>query len=192
MFFVALLSLIICPAVAQAHVIEGTGLMSGLAHPLTGLDHLLAMVAVGIIGARASTRAMFLIPAIFLGSMFIGICCGPMTILPQIVEIGICSSLLVFGIIIYFNQSIPLVFMASTVAFFAFFHGHSHGEELLIVQNAIPYYFGLIMSTAFLHFSGVTLGVFSRKHLGLQTALHYSGGGMCVTGLYLMIPYLGS
>lgn len=191
MFFLVILSFIICPSLAQAHVIEGVGLTDGLVHPLSGIDHLLAMVAVGIIGVRFGAPTMFLVPVIFLISMCLGIFCGVPTIPPQIVEVGICGSLLFFGAILFAFKKTSLLWTICGVALFAFFHGHSHGEEVFLLQHAATYYSGLIIATALLHLCGIALGVYGKNHLGFERALRYSGAATFVVGLYLMIPNLG-
>ncbi len=182
--------ILLFPSTLHAHIIPGSGMVDGLIHPLFGIDHLLAMIGVGIMGARIGGISIFLIPATFLFSMIIGICTPFLKIWSPFVEAGISSSLLFFGIYMVIAKNISLLWAIGGTAFFAFFHGHSHGEELLFVTDAAAYYLGLIVMTAILHFSGVMIGVFGKKYLALQKAIRFSGIAMCAFGISLLFPNL--
>jgi len=186
----ALTSFLCLPTDLQAHVISGSGFTNGLAHPLFGLDHLLAMVAVGILGAKIGGKAIYLLPCTFIFSMMIGLGTFFINISPPLTEIGINGSLIYFGILIALAKEMKLTSTLGGVAFFAFFHGHSHGEEWFIVHHATAYFAGLLLMTALLHISGVGLGILGRKHFTIQKALQLSGFTMSALGVYFLLPNL--
>jgi len=188
--FLCVLFLISCPSVLQAHVVSGSGFASGLTHPLFGLDHLFAMVAVGILGVKIGGRAVYLLPMTFLCSMVCGLGSYFLPLWPTFVQIGISSSLLFFGLLVTLTKDIGFTATMCGVAFFAFLHGHSHGDEIFIVQNAAAYFLGLILMTGLLHVGGITLGVLGKKYFSVQKAIQLSGLAMCVAGVLFLLPYL--
>lgn len=188
LFLLSLLSLIALPSALHAHVIEGAGLVSGFTHPILGVDHLLAMVGVGIIGARFDGYPLYTVPAVFVMSMTFGIGSGMVAIWPPLVETGVSSSLLVFACMLGLFRNTPIGWAIGAVAFFAFFHGHAHGEELFVVANPLPYFTGLLLATMLLHLVGVAIGILGKRHLIVERVVQLSTIPMGIVGLTLLLP----
>ncbi len=151
--------LTLMPVMAYAHPGHGTsGLVSGLSHPLFGLDHLLAMVAVGLCAAKLGGTARWLLPLLFVGVMVLG---GGLAMagmhLPG-VELGIVSSVIVLGMLLIFARSGATVPAAVLVSGFALFHGYAHGAEMPAGAGAAAYAFGFAVATAALHGLGLVGG----------------------------------
>lgn len=139
----------------QAHLIGGEGFSSGFLHPLLGLDHLLAMIAVGVLSAKIGGRAVFALPAMFVFSMAIG---GTLAILGRSlpgVETAITLSAFFFAMLALFKP--PLKSAIFFVALFALFHGHAHGEEMPAIAQPVLYILGFVVSTTALHFIGASI-----------------------------------
>lgn len=132
-------------------------------HPLSGLDHTLAMVLVGLIAARLGGRARWLLPATFLFVMAAGGTLGVAGISISDVELGIALSLVVFGAIAAAGVRAPVAVAAGLVGLFAIFHGHAHGTEMPMDASGIAYGVGVMVATALLHALGIALG------LGIET-----------------------
>ena len=152
-WFTVLGILLLWPVAAWAHVESGQagGFISGLSHPVSGLDHVLAMVAVGLWGAQLGSPAVWLLPVAFPMMMAFGGMLGLMGIPVPGIEIGIAASGIVLGALILGEIKMPLVGALVVVAFFAVFHGHAHGTELAPGQNAILYSLGFVIATGTLH-----------------------------------------
>ena len=117
-------------SIAQAHPGHGGGLLAGIAHPLFGLDHVLAMVAVGVWAFQLGGRARWLVPASFVALMAVACGAGIAGVALPLVEAGIATSVLVLGLLIAFAVRVTPAFGAGIVALFAIFHGHAHGAEM--------------------------------------------------------------
>ena len=113
------------------HSYGGGGILTGFLHPILGLDHLLAMVAVGFLSAQMGGRAIWTIPVAFVGVMLLGGVMGILGVPVPLVEYGITGSVLVLGLAILVNRGIPEWVAIAFVGIFAFFHGHAHGTEYL-------------------------------------------------------------
>jgi urease accessory protein len=179
--FVALAAL--HPSLAFAHVEAGRaeGLLAGLRHPVSGLDHVAAMVAVGLWGAQLGAPAVWLLPVTFpmvmaLGGMF-GLLGAP---LPG-VEVGIALSGILLGLAVLAEWRPPLWLAGLLVAFFAVFHGHAHGAELPEGASGLLYSIGFVMATGTLHAIGIGIGVIHRWGWG-RVALRAAGALVAVTG----------
>lgn len=157
----------LAPAIAFAHPAGGAahGFGSGFAHPFLGLDHLLAMIAVGIWAGQRAGRALWVLPASFVAAMGLG---GALAFsgvgLPG-VEAGILASVLVLGALIAVAARLPLPAAAAVVAGFALFHGHAHGTEMPQTLSGFSYGAGFSAATALLHAAGVA-GVALLHRLG--------------------------
>lgn len=145
-------------SIAHAHPGHGGGMMAGIAHPLFGFDHLLAMVAVGIWAYQLGGCAKWLVPASFVALMAVAGGVGMAGIGLPMVEAGIAASVLVLGLLIAFAIRVTPAFGAGIVALFAIFHGHAHGAEMPLLGSAWQYGIGFIVSTAALHGLGMALG----------------------------------
>lgn len=153
--------LVALPNVAQAHITNSTGsFSSGLTHPVVGLDHMAAMVAVGIIGARIGRHAVWKLPTTFVGSMIVGALLGMLKVPVPLVEGMITASVLVLGIFIFSFKTIPEKMILAAVAFFALFHGHAHGSEMAMTPRFV---IGFVLSTSFLHVTGILIGQFANR-----------------------------
>ena len=173
--------------IAAAHLIGGNGLSSGLAHPFFGPDHLLAMVAVGIISTQAGGRkGIIAVPMAFVASMVFGGALAIAGIPLPAVETGIGISVLVLGIMIAFSKKIPMKWAIACVAIFALFHGHAHGEELSAISNPALYVFGFVFSTAVLHITGALVGHYAKKTEFTFNALRAAGALMAIAGLFFL------
>jgi len=158
------LCLLLLPMTASAHTESGTigGFVSGLQHPLTGLDHIVAMVAVGLWGAYLGAPAMWLLPVIFPVVMALGGGLGVLGVPLPAVEKCIALSGVILGLAVAFAARPPLWVSAVIVGFFAIFHGHAHGTELPEAANAMTYAVGFVIATGLLHLSGIALGLLVR------------------------------
>lgn len=156
-----ILGVTIYAAPAYAHPGHGAATFgSGLIHPFAGLDHLLAMVAVGLLAARSGGRGLWMLPASFVGFMLVGGLLGLGGIGSRVepVEWAIAGSVLVFGLMIALLRTVPLAAAGAIVALFALFHGHAHIVEMLH-GSALGYMAGMLLGTAILHGAGLAGGI---------------------------------
>jgi urease accessory protein len=151
--------------VASAHPGHGGGLLAGIAHPLLGLDHVLAMVAVGVWAYQLGGRAKWLVPASFVALMAVAGAAGMAGIAMPMVEGGIATSVLILGLLIAFAVRVTPAFAAVIVALFAIFHGVAHGAEMPALGSAWQYALGFVPATAALHGLGLALGKGSVKQM---------------------------
>ncbi len=151
--------LLIMAPLAEAHTgLVQNGFMSGLSHPLLGLDHLLAMLGVGLWAGRAGGKARWWLPLTFIAVMFISaIVAQGMATLP-LIENGIAVSLLLIGLFIVFAIKIPMIAGIAIVSLFAVFHGAAHGMEWPLAVSPYSYVSGFVITTAVLHIVGVLTG----------------------------------
>lgn len=178
------------PSIAYAHLIGGIGLASGSVHPLSGLDHLLAMIAVGIISTRYDGKAVWLIPAVFLASMIAGGILAITGIHISLVEIGIALSVVFLGMAVFLQKKMPFYLVLVFVALSAIFHGHAHGEEMPLIASPVLYSLGFVLSTAMLHISGVLIGHYAKKTEIASKLLRYAGAGVGIAGVLFLAGLL--
>ncbi|WP_026604214.1 HupE/UreJ family protein [Methylomonas sp. 11b] len=162
--------------VAEAHTLgaEGTGLISGLAHPFVGVDHLLAMIAVGIWAGQLGGKAVWQVPLAFLGTMVLGSSLGLLGLSLPMVEPVIASSVLVLGLIIAGSVRLSMLAVTGTVGFFALFHGVAHGLELPHTASPILYGIGFVLATSLLHGLGIGLARDSSQYRIIQRLLGFT------------------
>lgn len=177
------------PSHAQLH---GGGFEAGFLHPVLGFDHLLAMVAVGIISTIIGGRAIYLVPMSFVLVMFIGSLFGINGITFINDEIGIALSVIILGAFITLQRNVSLLTGMVLVAFFAFFHGHAHGVELPKVSSMVNYITGFMLATIFLHIAGVIIGVISARLKNGVYLLSHLGSMISGIGIYILYTLLGS
>ncbi|MAR90477.1 MAG: HupE/UreJ family protein [Pseudomonadota bacterium] len=179
---------LLLPGIALAHTGTGTtsGVLHGLMHPVQGLDHLLAMVAVGLWAAGQSRRALWVVPATFVGMMVMGSLLGFFGVAVPFVETGILASVLVLGLLLAGAFKLPLTVTGLIVGVFAVFHGVAHGAELPATTGATSYVAGFATATAALHLAGVGLGLLLRQ-VNLQTVTRMGGAAIAMGGVYLAI-----
>jgi urease accessory protein len=184
-------SLIGFPAMIFFHSYGGGGILSGFLHPLLGLDHLLAMLAVGILSAQIGGRALWSVPATFVGTMAVGALLGIAGVALPFVEYGITFSVLILGIAIFFGDSIPEGAALIVVAIFALFHGNAHGTEIPAITNTIgllvAYILGFLIATAGLHVVGALLGILVGRLDRGQMLMRLGGLVIAFLGVLLIL-----
>lgn len=180
----------ILPSLAQAHPgIPGHthGFANGVMHPFTGLDHLLAMTAVGIWAAQRGGRALWLAPLSFVSVMAVGGILG-MSGFGQIplIEQAIAASVLVFGIFIATAVQLPLKAAIGVIGMFALFHGYAHGAEMPATASGWLYGLGFVLATASLHLFGIGLGL-AAQQTGWKRLIRCAGCLIAAGGAYLIL-----
>ncbi len=176
------------PTPAFAHVERGqaAGFLSGIRHPWSGLDHVLAMVAVGLWGAQLGNPALWLLPVTFPMVMAMGAMAGLMGVPLPGVEVGIAVSGILLGAMVLGEARPPLALAAALVGFFAVFHGHAHGRELPPGQSGLLYSMGFVVATGCLHGAGIALGLAHRWRAG-RLLVRGAGAVIAVMGVYFLV-----
>ena len=154
------------PAFAHLDPVENGSFAAGFSHPLLGLDHILAMVAVGLWAAMIGGRTVWMVPAAFVGTMILGFALALGGVPLPFVEPAILASVVVLGLLIASAVNTPTAAGAALVAAFAVFHGYAHGGEIGPAA-ALPYLFGFATATTLLHVAGITLGLALGSGIGL-------------------------
>ena len=164
------------------------GFYDGLSHPVLGLDHLFAMISVGIISAQIGGRAIWTVPSIFVILMTIGGLFGFLLIVEEFyfVEIGIVFSVILLGVGISIENKIPIKLIMVFVATFGLFHGIAHGLEVPAAANPILFVLGFIFGTTTLHLLGVVIGHLSIKNNISLILLRLIGISFAIYGIYLL------
>ena len=185
-----LLASCVLAAPAFAHPGAGHlhGFVSGFLHPVSGVDHVLTMVAVGLFAAHLGGRALWLVPATFVALMTAGAIVGMNGAEIPFIETGVAASVVVLGLTIALRTALPVVAATSLVGVFAVFHGQAHGLETPAGALAFTYALGFVTATASLHLVGVGAGVALSKagaSISLRAA-QLSGGAMAATGAFLL------
>ena len=183
----ALALLLLTPLPAWAHVQQGqaAGFFNGLRHPVSGLDHVLAMVAVGLWGAQLGAPAIWLLPVTFPLVMAFGGFLGLVGVPLPGVEVGVAASAILLGSMVAGEARPPLWLAALLVGFFAIFHGHAHGTELPAGQSGLLYSVGFVIATGLLHATGIAVGLIHRWAWG-RTALRIAGAAVAAAGVYFL------
>ena len=182
---ILLVLLVATPALAHIERGQAAGFFSGLSHPVSGMDHVLAMVAVGLWGAQLGAPAMWLLPVTFPMVMAMGGVLGLLGIPLPFVEIAIALSAVLLGIMVMSEARPPVAVAAIMVGFFAVFHGHAHGTELPAGQSGLLYSMGFVMATGCLHGLGITIGLIHRWPAG-KIALRIAGAGVALGGAFFL------
>jgi len=181
------------PLTAGAHQEKGTvwGFTSGFLHPLTGLDHITAMVAVGLWGAFLGAPAMWVLPVVFPVVMAFGGALGVLGVPIPGVETGIALSSLILGICVAFAVRPPLWVAALIVGTFAIFHGHAHGAEMPHAANAMTYAIGFVVATGLLHLCGIAFGLLVRWPWG-QKLVRVGGVAIALVGFGFLFHFISA
>lgn len=182
---------LLAPALATAHIGQGDvggGFVAGVLHPVLGLDHVIAMVAVGMWGAQLGAPAIWLLPVTFPLVMAFGGVLGAMGVPVPGIEVGIALSAVALGAMVAFAARPPLWVAAVLVGLFAIFHGHAHGAELPESANAIAFSVGFVVATGTLHACGILIGVMNRWPLGARV-LRAGGGLVAAGGVYFLASH---
>jgi urease accessory protein len=178
------------PTAAWAHVGVGStsGFVHGFVHPVTGIDHVLAMVAVGMFAANLGGRALWAVPLTFVSVMAIGGALGIAGIGVPFVEAGIAISVIVLGLAVALQWKWPIAAAMALVGIFAIFHGHAHGAEMPVDASGLEYGLGFVLATALLHVVGIGFGLgiarFGRVHS--PRVIQLGGAAMAVAGFGIL------
>lgn len=186
----SLMALILLLAVQPlaAHTTGGAigGLGSGLGHPLFGIDHLLAMLAVGVWAYQLGGSAMWKVPLVFVLTLLVGANLGLASISLPFIEPMIAASLMVLGLIIAMKWRVVPLLASMIVGVFALFHGFAHGVEMPLAASPMAYITGFTLATILLHGLGAVLAYGFQQ--SSQVVLMRAGGvGLAGTGLLLLI-----
>ena len=191
---VSILTLALATGAANAHTGVGAtmGFSHGFGHPFSGLDHILAMVAVGLFAAGLGGKAKWLVPSAFVGMMALGGALGITGIDVPFVELGIAASVIVLGAAIALQLSLPIVAAMGLVGFFAIFHGHAHGAEMPSAASGLTYALGFMLATAILHAMGIGLGLgLGRLNSAASSSVaRVAGGAVAVAGVGILTGYI--
>ena len=179
------------PAFAHEQAGVAGGLTSGVLHPLTGLDHLIAMVAVGIWGAQLGAPAIWVLPVTFPLVMAFGGILGVLGVPLPVPEAMIAVSALVLGAAVAARLRVPFAAAAAVVGVFAIFHGHAHGAELPSAANPLAYGVGFVVATGLLHLCGIAIGTLSRWPAG-KRLIQGLGVAIAALGGYFLALSLGA
>jgi urease accessory protein len=179
--------LLAVPTLVLAHEESGqaAGLLAGLLHPVSGADHVVAMIAVGLWGAVLGPPALWVLPVAFPLVMALGGLLGLLGVPVPYVEVGIALSALVLGALVLLEARPSLPVAALVVAAFAVFHGHAHGRELPSGASALLYSLGFVVATGLLHAVGIALGVAHRWAAG-RRLVRAAGAGVALAGVFFL------
>ena len=181
---VVIASVLAGPALAHTGAGAVHGFGAGLLHPLFGIDHVLAMVAVGLWAGLTGGRARFAYPLAFVGMMVLAGLWGMSGSSLPGVEIGIAVSVVVLGLAIALRATPPLAAGTAACAIFAIFHGHAHGAELPQGANGLGYALGFVLATAALHGAGLGLAGLLAARAPLLARV--AGGGLALAGVAIL------
>lgn len=183
-----LAAVLLVPSLAHAHVGVGetSGFAHGFGHPISGLDHICAMVAVGLWAAQMGGRAIWAVPLTFVSVMALGGFLGMMHVQIPFIETGIVISVLTLGVFIAVAVRMPLIASVLIVGLFAICHGHAHGEEMPETASGLAYAIGFVLATALLHGIGIELGVGIQK-ISKPLVVRLAGVAIVLCGIYIWV-----
>jgi urease accessory protein len=180
--------LLFIAGVACSHTNAGatSGFQAGFMHPLGGIDHLLAMLAVGMWGAELGGAAIWVLPVAFPLVMALGGVAGILGLPMVAIEPGIALSVIALGLAIAANLRPPLAAAAVLVGVFAIFHGYAHGAELPAQASALTYCIGFVIATGLIHLTGILVGLATKLKHGLSF-VRCAGGAICLAGVLIAL-----
>lgn len=188
------LVLALVPSIALAHtgVSVEHDLMHGFLHPIGGIDHILAMVAVGVFAYVLGGRALYLVPLAFVGMMAVGFLLGVGGVGVPFVELGIALSSVVIGGVAALGRPMPVVAASALVGAFAVFHGVAHGAEMPLGASGWQYALGFVAATALLHLAGIVAAMGVAKVVGRfgKPAAQLAGGLFALGGVGVLAGWL--
>lgn len=186
--------LVLLPTAALAHTgVDHThDLVHGFMHPIGGIDHILAMVAVGVFAYVLGGRALYLVPLAFVGMMAMGFMLGVAQIEVPFMELGIALSSVVIGGVAALGRPMPVIAASALVGVFAVFHGVAHGTEMPLGSSGFEYAAGFIAATAFLHLAGVAGAMGVAKLVGKygKPVAQVAGGLFALGGVSVLAGWL--
>ena len=185
--FLAVLLFVLFPEFSFAHVQKGAvaGFSSGFLHPVSGWDHILAMIAVGLWGAQLGSPSIWLLPVTFPMMMAIGGFFGLIGVPLPGVEYGIAFSAFLLGLLVAFEKRFPLGLCMAIVGFFAIFHGYAHGAEIAPDSSPVAYSLGFVVSTGCLHGVGILIGLIHNRPAG-KTIVRVTGVLIAAAGIFFL------
>jgi urease accessory protein len=169
----------------------GGGFGSGFSHPIQGMDHVVAMIAVGLWGAQLGTPAIWFLPIAFPLMMALGAAISLMGFPLPGVEIGIACSAMVLGAMVLMEVKLPIAATLAIVGVFAIFHGHAHGTELPDGESGVAYSLGFVLGTGLLHAVGIGVGYIGEWPSG-KIILRGAGALVMSSGIYFLLKSLGT
>jgi urease accessory protein len=172
------------PAMAHLDPVEHGSFLAGFSHPLSGADHILAMVGVGLWASLPGGRAIWTVPAAFVGTMMVGFAAAMVNLGLPFVEPVIAASVVVLGLLTLVALQAPIPVAMTMVGFFALFHGYAHGGELG-AAGATSFMTGFALATALLHAMGLGIGVTGRN--GPRWLTRAAGGLTALGGLWILV-----
>ena len=182
------------PALAYAHtgVEHSFGFVHGLEHPVGGIDHVLAMVAVGVFAYVLGGRALWLVPLAFVSMMVVGFALGAAQIVMPMVELGIALSSIAIGAVAASGLSMSAIAAMALVGVFALFHGHAHGAEMPVGASGLGYALGFVLATALLHLAGIaaSFGVARLAGRHGRSLAQIAGGVLALGGAGVLAGWL--
>lgn len=161
-----------------------SGFAAGLLHPFSGVDHLLAMVAVGVWAAQGGGRKVWLLPAAFMTMLAVGAGLAMQWQALPMVEAGIAASVLALGLLVALSTQLPAALSVVVTALFGLLHGYAHGLELPESAAPVSYALGFLAATAALHLGGLTAGIATRRHHAVFAKA--MGVAIAASGAYLL------
>ena len=187
------LLILLLPAMARAHAGGAdAGLAGALMHPVSGLDHLLAMISVGVVSVQLGSANVWRIPATFICAMAAGTALGIAQWLLPHVELGIAASVLVLGLgIVVARRHVPAWPIIAMVLIFGACHGYAHGLEIPGSANPALFTLGLLISTSALHVCGVLVGQLTTRQSWLGRGIRLAGGVVAASGVAFLLQALG-
>jgi len=185
---VAAIAALLWPLAARAHETHGgaSGFAGGFLHPVSGLDHVVAMVAVGLWGAQLGPPLLWLLPVAFPMMMAVGGFLGLIGVPLPLVEVAIAASAIVLGTLVAARARPPVVVCVLVVAAFALFHGHAHGAELPPNSDALTYSLGFVVATGLLHGVGILLGAMHQWPAGARV-VRAMGLAVAAAGVWFLV-----
>jgi len=184
----AITAIYLVPLSAMAHTVLGStsGFLHGFFHPFSGLDHVLAMFAVGLWAAQMGGRALWLVPGSFVTAMVIGGVLGFAGVSLPFAETGIIVSVIVLGTLISGAFKFTMAVSIGVVGLFAVFHGYAHGAEIAHGAGLITYSIGFVLATAALHIMGMLVGIGIQKR-SFDKIVRLTGAAIALGGVYLAV-----
>jgi urease accessory protein len=182
-------TLALLPSAAMAHTGVGDvgGFAHGFWHPITGLDHVLAMVLIGVLAWQLGGRALWLVPATFVLVMAVGGALGIAGMTLPLVELGIALSVVVLGAAVALGMRAPVAVAMGVAGLFAIFHGHAHGAEMPGDASGLAYGVGFMIATALLHLCGLGLGYLVGAAGDRYAVVVRSAGGLAaIAGIAIL------
>jgi urease accessory protein len=181
------------PAFAHTGIGDTNGFAHGFLHPVSGIDHVLAMVAVGLFAALLGGRAIWLVPLAFVTMMGAGGAAGVAGINPPLTEIGIGLSVVALGVAVAFSVRMPVAAAMAFVGFIAIFHGQAHGAEMPETASGLAYGIGLIIATALLLVCGIGIGLWLGRVAQdrVRRVTQLAGGAMSLAGIGILVGVIG-